>query len=342
MDAAFRFAHPWAFGLLLIAAGALTWRFAQVRRGKANPPPALRYSDLRLVGSLPVSWRARLIWLPDALAAIAWLALLVALARPQGGVAREVLRGQGIDIVLALDISGSMAALDFEPVNRLTAAKSVIGDFIAGREFDRIGLVVFARGAFLQSPLTLDYTVLRDLLDDVRLVTEIIDADGNPLLLDGTAVGLGIASAAGMLRDSAAPSKVIIALTDGDNNAALDPITAAGAAAVFDIRVYAVGMGKTGLVPVPDADGNIVTVESDLDEDALAALAEAGGGLYFRAEDADGLRRIYDEIDRLERSRVERQVFVRWRDYAQAWLAAAFVLLLIERVLRRTLLQRIP
>lgn len=342
-EAAFRFAHPWALPLLAIAIAFLVYAYLRQRKGLAVwSPAAMRYSDVRLVTSLPEGWRVRLRPLPDMLAALAWVLLVIALARPQNGQVREVLRGQGIDIVLALDISGSMAALDFEPDNRLAAAKTVIGEFIQGREFDRIGLVVFARNAFHQSPLTLDYTVLNDLLGKVRLVTDIVDAEGNALLLDGTAIGLGIASAATMLRDSAAPSKVIIVLTDGDNNAALDPITAAQAASVLDIRVYSIGMGKTGLVPVPNQDGEIVMVESDLNEAALLEIAETASGLYFRAEDTEGLRQIYDEIDRLERSRVERQVFVPWRDQAAGWLAAAFVLLLIERLLRRTVFQGIP
>lgn len=343
-ESAFRFAHPWALPLLLIGALFLVWWYLRQRNktGSIWLPPAMRYSDVRLVTTLPEGWRVRLRWLPDILAVLAWAFLVIALARPQNGQVREVLRGQGIDIVLALDISGSMAALDFEPDNRLAAARTVIGEFIQGREFDRIGLVVFARNAFHQSPLTLDYTVLTDLLGKVRLVTDIKDAEGNALLLDGTAIGLGIASAATMLRDSAAPSKVIIALTDGDNNAALDPITAAQAASALGIRVYSIGMGKTGLVPVPDQSGEIVMVESDLNEAALLEIAESADGLYFRAEDTEGLRQIYDEIDRLERSRVERQVFVPWRDQAVGWMAAAFVLLLVERLLRRTVFQGIP
>lgn len=341
---AFRFAHPWALGLLLVGAAVLGLWFYRQRRSQHNAPnaAALNYSDTRLVSGLPEGWRVRLRWLPDVLALLAWVLLVIALARPQSGQAREVLRGQGIDIVLVLDISGSMAALDFETQNRLETAKTVIGEFIAGREFDRIGLVVFARSAFHQSPLTLDYPVLRNLLDDVKLVSDIVDPAGNPLLLDGTAIGLGIASAATMLRTSDAPSKVIIALTDGDNNAALDPVTASEAAAALGIRVYTIGMGKTGLVPVPNPDGGIEMVESDLNEDALREIAETADGLYFRAEDTEGLRQIYDEIDRLERSRVERQVFVPWQDQAWGVMMIALVALILERVLRRTVFQAIP
>ncbi|HEX2620899.1 MAG TPA: VWA domain-containing protein, partial [Phototrophicaceae bacterium] len=242
----------------------------------------------------------------------------------------------------ALDISGSMAALDFQPGTRLDAAKRVIADFITGREFDRMGLVVFARNAFHQAPLTLDYRVLNQLLDQVKIVNEIVDENGNPLLLDGTAIGLGIASAGTMLRTSTAPSKVIVLLTDGDNNTAFDPITAAQAVAALGIRVYTIGMGKTGQIPIADQSGNIVYVDSDLDEDTLNQIATTTGGLYFRAEDTAGLQQIYDEINRLERSRVERQVYIPWQDSAWGWLWTSLVLLMIERVLRRTIFQTIP
>lgn len=340
MVAEFRFAHPFVLALLLVMAGTLLFRYARDRL--RDQPPTLLYSDIRLIEGLPLGWRVRLRRLPDILRLIAWVLLVIALARPQSGNAREVIRGQGVDIVLALDISGSMAALDFEPGTRLNAAQAVIDTFIEGREFDRIGLVVFARNAFHQSPLTLDYDVLRQLLDEVKIVNEIVDADGQPLLLDGTAIGLGMASAGTMLRDSTAPNKVIVLLTDGDNNAALDPLTAAQAMAVLGVRVYTIGMGKTGQIPIADAVGNIVYIESDLDEQALSDIASLTGGLYFRAEDTQGLEQIYDEINRLERSRVLRQVFIPWQDQAWTVMTAALILLITERILRWTLLQVVP
>lgn len=338
--AEFRFAHPAALLLLVIMGLVLAWQYYR-QRWQADAP-TLRYSDIRLMSGLTSGWRVRLRRLPDVLRLLAWALLVIALARPQTGSAREVLRGQGIDIVLAVDISGSMAALDFEPGTRLDAAKRVLSDFIAGREFDRIGLVVFARNAFHQAPLTLDYKVLTDLLHQVKIVNEIVDANGQPLLLDGTAIGLGLASAGTMLRDSPAPSRVIVLLTDGDNNAALDPIIAAQAVAALGIRVYTIGMGKTGQIPIADQQGNIIYIESDLDEATLTEIATIADGLYFRAEDADGLQQIYDEINRLERSRVERQLYIPWQDTAWGWLWLALVLLVTERVLRRTVFQAIP
>jgi Ca-activated chloride channel family protein len=332
----FRFAHPWAFALL--AAGVwLVWR----RYWRASSAAAL-YSDLRLTVGLPKSWRVRLSPLPDILRAAAWLLLMLALARPQTGQAREVLRGQGIDIVIVLDISGSMAALDFQPNNRLEVAKRVISEFVAGRSYDRVGVVVFARNAYHLVPLTLDYVVLQELLGGVKLVTALLDPSGAQASLDGTAAGTGIASAAAMMRESKARSKVIILLTDGATNEGLDPVMAAEASAALGIRVYAVGIGRPGDVPFPESDGTMTTVQSDLDEETLQRVTEAGGGRYFRATDADGLREITAQIDRLERSPVQRQTVVPWKDQVGGLLLLAVAALLIERLLRVTILASAP
>ncbi|MEQ8673366.1 MAG: VWA domain-containing protein [Aggregatilineales bacterium] len=295
------------------------------------------------MANLPTTWRVRFMRAPDILRLGAWIVLVVALARPQAGNARDVIQGQGIDIVLALDISNSMAALDFEPQNRLQAAKSVIGDFILSRTFDRVGLVVFARNAYHQVPLTLDYDTFSILLDDVQLVEDIVDVNGVPLLLDGTAIGLGIASAANMLRGSENATRVIILLTDGDNNAALDPLQASTAAHTLGIRIYTVGVGRQGDVRIPDrSTGEIVTVQSDLDEASLQEIARIGDGRYFRAEDLADLQAIYDQIDILERTDIERVVVVRWRDQGFGLLFISLALLLIERGLRMTVFQSHP
>ncbi|MDX1994829.1 MAG: VWA domain-containing protein [bacterium] len=336
----FRFAYPLLLLALLIP--FVIYYQPRLRRFRPRTTAALRYSDVRLMRGLPAGWRTRLRWLPDGLRWGAWMLLVIALARPQSGQAQEIVRGSGLDIVLVLDISNSMAALDFAPQNRLETAKAVIGDFITGRQFDRIGLVVFARNSYHQAPLTLDYDVLRQLLNEVQLVADVQTTDGSTALLDGTAVGLGIASAANMLRESSTPSKLIILLTDGDNNAGLDPLEAATAAAVLNMRVYTVGIGRTGLVEIPDENGNLVTFESQLDETALQAIAEAGNGRYFRAEDRASLEAVYAEINTLERSPVERRILVRWNDQAAWLLLPAFMLLLYERFLRRTVFQTLP
>lgn len=329
----FRFAHPWAFVLLGMIA---VWWWYRRRRG-GTPAAALIYSDVGRLADLPMGWRVRFRVVPDVLRGLALIGLVVGLARPQGGDAREVLRGRGIDLVFAIDISGSMAALDFEPVNRLEAAKVVIGEFLEGRVFDRVGVVAYAREAYSLVPLTLDYDVLRELLGRARLVTQLTDSAGEQVLFDGTNAGAGLAAAEAMMRGSPTQSKVIVLLTDGANNAGLDPIMAAQAVSALGVRVYTIGMGKTGDVPFPDGAGGVTLVQSDLDEPTLTAMAEAAGGAYFRAEDTDGLRRVIAQIDQLERSPVQRQTVVPWRDMAWGWLWAAFVLLLSERVLRVTL-----
>lgn len=338
----FRFAHPAALLLVLIPAAVVI--IPALRRQWLAGQGQLLYSDVRLMYGLPGSWRVRLRFLPDGLRLMAWLVLVVALARPQAGFSTEVLRGRGVDIVLAVDISNSMAALDFEPQNRLEAARSVIADFIVGRQFDRIGIIVFARNAFHVAPLTLDYTVLLELLQDVRLVGDITGPDGSPLILDGTAIGLGIASAANMLRQSDAASRVIILLTDGDNNAALDPLEVASASAALGIRIHTIGMGRSGPVSVsnPDNPDQLLTIESDLNEPLLQNIAATAGGVYFRAQDALDLQQIYNEIDSLEQSDVRIEVAVRWQDRVQGLLLGGFMLMLMERILRRTLFQTIP
>jgi Ca-activated chloride channel family protein len=298
------------------------------------------YSDTRLFAGLSPSWRVRIRYTSLALRVIAWLLLVIALARPQTGNSQAVIRGQGVDIVLALDISTSMAALDFQPQNRLEAAKIVMTNFIEAREFDRIGLVVFARNAYQQSPLTLDYPILIRLLDQVSLVSDLRQIEGRSL--DGTALGLGIASAANLLRNDDTASKVIILLTDGANNAGIDPLHAAAASNALGIHVYTIGVGSLGIINVPDRDGNIVSMESDLNEGALRNIAQSANGQYFRAENAEEWQQIYDAIDALERSDVERRVVVQWSDYAFKLLPIALALLLLERILQQTVFQFIP
>lgn len=328
----FRFAHPWALLILAIAVG---WWLYQRRQGNVQSA-ALTYSDAARLTGLPTGWRVRFRAVPDILRGLAFVCLVIGLARPQSGDAREVLRGRGIDLIFAIDISGSMAALDFEPINRLEAAKAVIGEFLEGRIFDRVGVVAFARDAYSLVPLTLDYDVLRELLGRVNLVTALTDPLGQQVFFDGTNAGAGLAAAEAMMRASPAQSKVVVLLTDGANNAGLDPVMAAAAVHTLDVRVYTIGMGKTGDVPFPDAAGGVTLIQSDLDEPTLTAMAEAADGAYFRAEDTDGLRAVIAEINRLERSPVRRQTIVPWQDSAWAWLWGALILLVSERLLRVT------
>lgn len=330
----FRFAHPyWLITLAFIPLLAIVRR----KRGRTA---TLQYSDVRLMRGLPRSARVRLRWVPAAIRFAALTLLIVALARPQSGRALKVIHGSGVNIAVALDISGSMAALDFEPQNRLEAAKQMIDDFTSQRQYDRIGLVVFAREAFSQSPPTFDYTALRRLLAEINLAPELG-------LEDGTAIGLGLAQAASMLQDRNAESRVIILLTDGVNNAGqIDPLTAAQAAAALDIRVHTIGVARPGQVPIPVDDpifGRTTRlVESEIDEQVLRKIADETGGLYFRANDTFGLQRIFDQINQLEKSQVDVQVFTRYRELVGLLLLPALILIVIEMILRHTLFRTLP
>lgn len=322
-----RFAQPLA---ALVPICISIWWWLRTHR-QTDQSTTLRFSDIRLLEGLPTSWKLRFRWVPDVCRYGAWVCLVVALARPQFGQGQEILRGQGVDIVLAFDISGSMDETDYAPQNRLEAAKATMLTFIQSREFDRLGLVVFAQEAFQLIPPTLDYITLERALSNTQIATVI----GLP---DGTAIGQGIASAANMLRSSAAASKVIILLTDGANNAGdIGPLTAAQAVAALGIRVYTVGM-----VASPDASASLDTPSNTVDEEVLRLVATITQGQYFPAYDLADLQAIYTRIDSLERSDVERQVVFRWQEQFTIFAGAALILLLLERGLRVTLFQVIP
>lgn len=316
----FRFAFTPALVLLIPAIILIVrWWIGQSNR----VPAVLRYSDTRLLAGLPAGIRVRLRQLPDFLRLLAWLLLVIALARPQSGSGEEIVRGDGLDIVMALDISDSMATSDFNGLTRFDAAKDVISDFINGRSYDRIGLVIFAEDAFYQAPPTTDYNILTELVENSQLA-------GDMGMSNRTAIGLGIASSTNLLRRSESPSQVIILVTDGSNNAGeLDPISAAQAAAAFGVRVYTIGMGST-------QQGDA------LDEPTLRQIANITDGRYFNALSLDDLRNVYEQIDALEASPIERQLTIRWQDQAWSYLFVALILLIVERVLRNTIFQTIP
>ncbi len=328
----FRFASPWL--LVLLAVPVILIVLAMLRRKRVRPA-TLQYSDLRLTTHLSPSVRQRLRWILPTLRFIALILLIIALARPQSGSAREIISGEGVDIAIVLDISGSMAALDFEP-NRLGAAKRVIHDFVDNRQYDRIGLVIFATEAFSQVPPTLDYKVLKQILDQTQVSWDIgLDS--------GTAIGLGLANGANMLRESDAESRVIILLTDGANNSGqIDPLTAAEIAKALDIRVYTIGAARPGPAALPFPDGRIEYRDSEIDEETLREIADLTGGLYFRAEDERGLQEIYNTINELERSQVEVRTFTRYTELAVWFILPAALLLVLEMLLRRTALRKIP
>ena len=317
---------PWLLLLLpAIAVPAFLPYFWRRQMG----PVGMTYADTWVVSGGGRSLRLRAMPLLRVLRFLALALVVVAAARPQMGDAREVVRGEGVDIAIALDISGSMGETDLEP-NRLESAKEIVADFIEERRFDRIGLVVFSREAFIQSPPTLDHPTLLRLLADVHLADQLG-------IEDGTAMGSGMAMAANMIKDSTAESRLVTLITDGVNNAGeLDPITVAIAATALDIKFYTIGVGRHGS-PSGDAE-----VEGPLDEEALQEIASTTGANFYRATDTEGLRGIYAEISSLEKSDVEILNFTGYRELAVWLLVPALALLVLELVLSQTVLRRLP
>ena len=326
------FASPyylWLLTLLVPMIGYYVWRTLQ---GGAS----IQISSVAGVVRAPRTVRYYLRHLPFALRAAAFALLVVALAHPQDVEQNVRTNTEGIDIMLAIDVSGSMLARDFKP-DRITAAKEVAGSFIADRYGDRIGLVAFAGEAFTQSPLTTDQSTLQTLLARIR----------SGLIEDGTAIGNGLATAINRLRESEAKSKVIILLTDGVNNRGeIAPVMAAEIAKEQGIRVYTIGVGSRGTAPTPAIDmfGNMTFVQAkvEIDEKTLQEIADATGGRYFRATDNEKLRAIYDEINRLEKSKVEVADFTTYTEEYLRWVLAALALLAAEFLIRTLILKRIP
>lgn len=298
---------------------------------------AVAFSDLSQFPPPVVSWRLFLFRMLPLLRIVVLGLFIVALARPQRVSSEREYQTSGVDIMIALDISGSMLAEDFKPENRIVVAKQEAIKFIRGRENDRIGLVVFSRKAFTQCPLTLDYDVLVRLLDDVQV----------GMIADGTAIGMGIATAVNRLRDSKAKSKVIILITDGANNSGnIDPITAAELAKSFGIKVYAIGVGRGGLVPFPVNDPlfgkRYVQAEVEIDEATLKRIADITGGLFFRARDPQSLAEIYEKINTLEKTEVKVKEYRNYDELFRHFLLPAILLLVIEIFARQFVLLKVP
>ncbi len=326
-----QFADPMFLWLLL--AVPLVAYFMFRRRREA----AIKFSDISLLRNVRRSRRVKNRKILYALRLLALVLLIIAMARPQAGKKTTEVSSEGIDIMLALDVSGSMKAEDFKPMNRLIAAKEVIKDFVQGRQSDRIGLVVFSRQSFTQCPLTLDYSVLLNFLEQVDF----------GMIEDGTAIGMGIANAVNRLRSSDAKSRIIILLTDGINNAGeIDPLTAAQIAKTVGIRIYTIGAGKPGkaLYPVDDPTfgRRYVQIDNELDEKQLTQVAESTGGKYFRAKSEDMLKNIYQQISELEKTKFKIKEYLQFDQYFPYFLIAAALALLLELVLRETLFRRLP
>jgi Ca-activated chloride channel homolog len=326
-----KFANPVFLWLLLTlpAIGYYCWW----RRKKLTVP--LQFSSLQIFKNIPQTFRERLRYVPLALRLSAIAVFIVALARPQSVSDKQNISTEGIDIVLELDLSGSMLAEDFNP-NRIEAAKQVASEFIDGRTNDRIGLVVFQAESFTQCPLTTDYPVLKNLLREVK----------SGMIADGTAIGLAIANGVNRLKDSKAKSKVMILLTDGVNNRGeIDPITAARIAATYGIRIYTVGVGAQGEAPYPVQTQFGIRrqmIPVDLDEKGLTQVADMTGGKYYRATDNRKLKAIYKEIDQLERTKIEVTAYKRYSELYGGWLLAGLLAVIVEVGLSVTVLRRNP
>lgn len=313
----FSFGEPWWLALLLLPVIWLWWR-------RRRRPEAILFSrvDLLVRGPARGRWTARALL---AARLIAIVGTILALARPRAGARVEQVNGDGISIVLAIDLSTSMLAEDFQPQNRLEVAKDRVKQFIAARTVDQVGIVAFSGEALTQVPLTIDYPVLLAAVDNLQ--------PGQ--LEDGTAIGTAIATSVNRLRDAGGRSRVLILLTDGVNNrGTIDPRTAAKAAAALGIRIYTIGVGTEGMAPMPVGRGvfglryELRPVE--LDEPLLEYIAQTSGGRYFRARDSQALQRIYEQIDRLERSPIRARRFVRYRELYRWPLSAVVLALVLE------------
>jgi Ca-activated chloride channel family protein len=327
----FRFEDPVVLGLIVLVP-VLLW----LRMRGTGQSASVRYSAVEEVKESGVGQSRFAHRVPTILRGLALAAFIVALARPQTGITTENVLTEGIDIVLALDVSSSMLAEDLEP-NRLEAAKAVATDFVTGRRNDRMGLVAFAGQAFTQAPLTFDYGVVQSLLGELDI----------GMIEDGTAVGMGLATAVKRLQASDAASKVVILLTDGrSNRGEIGPVTAAQMAQALGVRVYTIGAGSRGTarVPVPDGFGGTryASMQVDIDEITLQEVAELTGGQYFRATDTESLAAIYSEIDELERTEIEVENFTQFGEEFPIPLGIGFILLLTELGLAQTALRKLP
>ena len=330
----YRFADPGYLYLLLLIPLLAYWYWTKRGRGSSK----IRFSDIGIVKKVGKTTKQHLRHSVFLLRLLFLSMVILALARPQSGSKMQETSTEGVDIILALDVSSSMLAEDFKPKNRLEAAKKVAQEFIAGRQNDRLGMVIFAGESFTQCPLTLDYGVLLNLLES----TKVADDDW-----DGTAIGMGIVNAVNRLRDSKAKSKVIILLTDGVNNKGqVDPITSARIAESYDIKIYTIGAGSKGtaLYPIDDPllGKRYISRPVEIDENVLREIAKITGGQYFRATNTEKLAEIYQEIGEMEKTKIEVQEFTRYDEYFVYFLTFGLLFFAIEIITTNTVFRKIP
>ena len=322
--------------LFLLLIPYIVWYFLYRKKTE----PTMRMSDTYAYQFAPKSWRIRIIHLPMLLRVIALSMIILVLARPQTHTSWGSKTVEGIDIMLAMDVSTSMLAEDLKP-NRIEAAKSVAGEFVSGRPDDNIGLTIFAGEAFTQCPMTTDHQSLLNLLHNVRT-----DIAARGLIQDGTAIGMGLANAVSRLKDSKTKSKVVILLTDGSNNSGdLSPLTSAQIAKSLGIRVYTIAVGTNGVAPYPMQVGGTtqyVNMRADVDTQTLSQIAAQTDGNFYRATNTSELKKIYQDIDKLEKTKMDVKKFSKRYEAYQRFALVAVIALLLELLLRQTVFRRIP
>ena len=322
--------------LLLLIIPAVVWYVLRGRKRKAT----LMIPSTGMFSGIGRSWKSYLMHLPFILELVAFAMLAIILARPQTTDRWQDTEIEGIDIMMCMDVSTSMLAEDLKP-NRIEAAKSVAADFINGRPNDNIGLSIFAGEAFTQCPMTVDHAVLLNLFHSVSS-----DIAANGIIEDGTAIGMGLANAISRLKDSQAKSKVIILLTDGSNNRGeISPLTAAEMARSFGIRVYTIGVGTNGTAPYPVRSSfgvQYVNMPVEIDEDVLRQIASTANGQYYRATSNSKLKDVYEEIDKLERTKLQVKEFSKNQEVYQPFAMVLLLSLLLIILLKQTILKTIP
>jgi Ca-activated chloride channel family protein len=325
------FAYPWVLLSLVVLPVLWVWHFLRFenRKTKVNLP------TLNFAKTVHPTFKIILYHSLFIIKTIALGLILVAIARPQSSSSWQDIKAEGIDIILTMDISGSMLARDLKP-NRLEAAKLVAVDFIDKRVNDRIGLVIYAGESYTQSPLTTDHSVIKNLLGGLR----------NGMVEDGTAIGVGLATSVNRLKESEAKSKVVVLLTDGTNNTGdIPPLTAAEIARKFGVKVYTIAVGTNGMAPMPfsQPNGQIIyrNQKVSIDEVTLKKIAKQTNGKFFRATDNESLEGIYDQIDELEKTEIDVKEFRKRNEKFYGWAMAAAVILLLEFILQKTILKSI-
>ena len=330
---------PWAFLFLIPLFAIILWNYLQKKKKR----PTLQFSSLSMIAQVPQTWRTRLMPLPYVLKILAFVFAIIALARPQSMHTKTSKNVEGIDIVIALDVSDSMLIEDMPPqLNRLESAKETIQKFIEARSSDRIGLVIFSGEAYTRIPLTLDYPLI---LETVRN----IETSRNIKM--GTALGVALANASARLKNSNAKSRVVIFMTDGENNSGtIDPETALEIAKGYQLKIYSIGIGRDGETQIPvfitDPLGNKIKryqpFTSTVNEDLLGRMATETGGKFYRASTGSALEKIFSEIDRLEKTKVDINKYTKYTELYFPYLAIAVVLYILSYLLSQTILRRVP